>query len=92
MKTVQILEPSDVIQADDFIRQLFLDYDGQSDYLPTSSAYSGRRINRLGWIRASEMCPAWVGKSVQNACMDEFNTPSHEFMRGDIPRSHWEPK
>lgn len=68
MITVYMLENNDVIQATDFVRQLRLTYEGQSDYLVTTSAYGGTRINRTGWMRAEEVCPYWVGKKV-----DAFN-------------------
>lgn len=97
MITVYMLENNDVIQATDFVRQLRLTYEGQSDYLVTTSAYGGTRINRTGWMRAEEVCPYWVGKKVGafNKGMD-FNhrhmseVSAYEFIRGDVPQSHWE--
>lgn len=99
MITIQLLESGDIITADCFVRQLSLTFDGQSDYLITKGGYSGAPMNRLGWIHASEFCPAWVGKTV-----GEFNkamNPVHrhatekckyEFVVGDLPHSHIEPK
>lgn len=97
MITVYMLENNDVIQATDFVRQLRLTYTGQSDYLETTSTYGGSRINRTGWMRAEEVCPYWVGKKVGafNKGMD-FNhrhmseVSAYEFIRGDVPQSHWE--
>lgn len=99
MRTIQLLEPDDTITADCFVRQLSLVFDGQSDYLSTKSTYGGSPLNRLGWIPAREFCPAWVGKTV-GEFLKAMN-PDHrhasekcgyEFVVGDLPRSHIEPK
>jgi len=99
VKTIQLLEPDDTITADCFVRQLSLVFDGQSDYLPTKSTYSGFPLNRLGWIPASEYCPAWIGKTVGefNKAMNKPHRHAsekcgYEFVVGDLPRSHIEPK
>lgn len=99
MRTIQILEPDDTITADCFVRQLGLIFDGQSDYLSTKTTYSGSPLNRLGWIRASEYCPAWVGKTAGefNKVMNKAHRRAsekcgYEFVIGNLPRSHIEPK
>lgn len=99
MIAVHILERADVIQSTDFVRQLSLTYEGQSDYLAANATYGGGRINRLGWIPAKEVCPFWVGKTVGefNDAMAGFlgrhesEVAAYEFIRGPIPSSHWEP-
>lgn len=95
MINLKMLEAQDVIEADDFARQLGLDYVGQSDYIETTSPYGGGRINRLGWIKASEVCPHWVGKTVGefNKGLGKLHNQYHpyEFIRGAIPESHQEP-
>ena len=96
--TVLMLDDKDVILPTDFVRQLSLVFDGQSDHLATTATYGGGRINRLGWMLASEVCPGWIGRTVGrfNAAMtgrDRHATElsAYEFVRGDIPESHWEP-
>lgn len=98
MITIHMLEDTDIIEATDWVRQLSLTYDGQSDTLLTTGTYGGTRINRLGWMLAAEVCPAWIGNTV-----GEFNTgmdfkhrhmtevSQYEFVRGAIPKSHQEP-
>lgn len=98
MITVQILENEDVIKKGDFVRQLQLHYEGQSDYLATVSTYGGRRINRLGWIPVTEYCPAWIGKTVEELSLattkgnaDLKRYAIYEFIRGEVPKRHLEP-
>lgn len=99
MIAVHILEHHDVIQETDYVRQLSLVFDGQSDSLITTNPYSGHRINRLGWILASEECPYWVGRTVgeyndgmQFDGRHDSELCRYEFIRGEIPDSHLEPK
>lgn len=91
MITIQMLEDQDVIQADDLVRQLSLMYEGQSDYLMTTSTYGGGAINRLKWIPAKYNCPFWVGKTVGtfNEKMERFGS-GYEFIRGAVPSDHLE--
>lgn len=88
--TVEILTHEE-IRAGDWVRQLNLSYEGQSDYLATNSTYGGSRINRLGWMRADEVCPGWVGKSVVEfgKAMKEIGL-RYEFVRGAVPATHVE--
>ena len=91
MLNVQILEPHDVMMADDLVRQLAVVFDGQSDGFMETSTYGGYRINRMGWIKVSEMLPAWVGRT-----MDDYNSSGvtrlgqFEVIRGDVPDGHME--
>ena len=92
MIQLQLLELTDIIQADDWVRPLKLIYDGQSDYLQTSSTYGGCRINRLGWIKASEYIPYWVGKTLKQYYNKKWSypPPQLEIVRGQIPFHHQE--
>lgn len=96
MIPVNILEPTDIIQSTDWVRQLSLTYEGQSDYLQTTSTYAGTPINRLGWLLAKDVCPAFVGRSVSDffSAIKKFyltsDKHSYEFLRGDIPNRHKE--
>ncbi len=94
---VKLLEDDDVIQSGDWGRQLSLTFTGQSDYLATISTYGGSRINRLRWMLAKEICPAWIGKTVAefNKAMNPdyrhaVENSMYEFVRGEIPRRHQE--
>jgi len=98
MISVNILENNDVIQDDDWVRQLNLIYDGQSDTLATNGTYSGMPMNRTRWIPARVFCPAWIGKLVgdfREAMMTfdrhESETSDYEFVRGNVPSHHQEP-
>jgi hypothetical protein len=97
--SVQILEPDDVLKKDDHVRQLFQTFEGQSDYLATISTYGGGRINRLGWMKAEEVCPFWVGKPIKEFLNALYGMQSglytknrvpYEFIRGPVPQLHWE--
>lgn len=98
MITVNILEAEDVILPTDYVRQLTLLYNGQSDYVETTSCYGGGRINRMGWIRADEAVPAWCGSTVGTITsrLAELaggtrNGVLYEFVRGSVPSAHLEP-
>lgn len=97
MISVSILENQDIIQEDDCVRQLSLVYTGQSDYLATNATYGGSPMNRLGWLPAKFVCPAWVGKSVGEFRKTMLGRDRHavemsnyEFVRGQVPKSHYE--
>ena len=94
-RPILLLDDSDIIQAGDYVRQLELFYEGQSDYLATTSTYGGSPINRLRWIEVERSCPAWIGKTVGEfrGKMLEMERPhqpmpDHEFVRGDLPTNH----
>jgi hypothetical protein len=95
---VFILEDHDIIEHTDFVRQLSLTYTGQSDYVQTSSTYSGSPINRQGWMPAWISCPYWIGKTVGEfrrgalkIGKHDCETTNYEFVRGPIPDGHLEP-
>lgn len=95
MIDIQMLENDDTIKASDFCRQLAIDYVGQSDSFSTTSPFGGSRINRIRWMKASEVCPFWIGKTVGsfNRALTNGQHYSHspyEFVRGNIPLSHQE--
>ena len=94
---INLLEDSDVIRPNDWVRQLQLTFTGQSDYLATNSTYGGSPINRVGWIPARYTCPYWVGKTVGEFRNKMLGLDRHavemtdyEFARGDIPKHHLE--
>ena len=97
MIALQLLEDLDTIEATDNVRQLSLVYAGQSDYLATNATYGGSPINRLGWMPARYVCPAWVGKTVgefREAMLGRdrhaVEIANYEFVRGNVPLSHCE--
>ena len=92
MIQIQLLEMTDKIKADDWVRPLKLEYNGQSDNLHTTSTYGGSRINRLGWIKASEYMPYWVGKTLKQFYNTKwlYPPPQLEIVRGPIPFHHQE--
>ncbi len=92
MITIQLLEAQDIILETDYTRQLSLLFTGQSDYLAKNSTYGGSPLNRLGWLPAKYQCPYWVGKTVGefNTQMLEISSIRYEFVRGAIPREHYE--
>jgi hypothetical protein len=91
MIQINLLEDTDVIQENDYVRQLQLFYNGQSDYVQTTSSYGGRPINRLGWIKAKYFCPHWVGEKVKDFVDGVSKFYNVEFIRGDISKEHIEP-
>jgi hypothetical protein len=92
MRNIQILENNDVIKSGDWVRPLALQYSGQSDTLLTTNTYSGRRMNRLGWITVDEYMPFFVGKTLRDFYKKKGYYPSEqlEIVRGDIPEHHKE--
>jgi hypothetical protein len=97
MISVNILEDSDIIERDDWVRQLSLVYTGQSDYLATNATYGGGAMNRLGWTPAWVVCPFWVGKQVGAFRKKMLGRDRHavemsdyEFVRGAVPKLHQE--
>ena len=90
MISINLLEPHDVIEATDYVRQLDLFYEGQSDTVHTTSMYSGLPVNRLKWQLASEVCPAWIGKKVKKFNRIAGKFCKYEFVRGSVPKKHCE--
>lgn len=93
MKQIAYLEADDIIQEGDFMRPLDLVYEGQSDYLATSSCYTGSPMNHTRWCQVERAgIPFWIGKTVGEFNDTSFNlgrhsteTTAYEFVRGDIP-------
>lgn len=81
MISVQILEPSDTIEATDWARQLH--HDGYA----RNNTYSGSPMNRMGWMQARFVCPFWIGKTVSEYTA---RCGPYEFVRGAVPHSHQE--
>lgn len=84
MVSVQLLEPEDIIEPDDWVRRL----GRESSPCPTYTQF-----NRATWTRTFNACPYWVGKTVgayntfHSHPGNDFDVDS-EFIRGDIPLSH----
>jgi len=89
MKEIKMLEGDDIIKSGDLVRQLALEYNGQSDYLETTSTYSGGRISRLGWLTVNEFMPAIIGKTLNEYYSNKWLYPPSqlEIVRGDVPKS-----
>lgn len=93
MRTLQYLEAEDTIALGDFCRPLDLVYEGQSDYLHTSSAYSQSPVNHTRWCQVERAgIDFWIGKKVGdfNAGMLAKHKPhqyttEYEFVRGELP-------
>ncbi len=88
MIKIYLLEDNDVIESTDYARQLDFIYGDWSDQLLSNSNYSGRPINRLGWMKADLIMPFWVGKTVKSA--NAAIGVKYEFIRGNLPNSHKE--
>lgn len=92
---ILLLEDADVIQSTDYVRQLELLFEGQSDHISTTSTYGGGPLNHLTWIEVHRWCPAWVGRTVgefraRMASMERPHqqVPGYEFVRGVVPTAH----
>lgn len=86
MRLIQHLDDHDYIEPGDFFRPLCLVYEGQSDYLQTSNAYSGLPMNHMKWLQVERGgLVLWIGSRVidVNFALERFGT-AYEFARGDI--------
>lgn len=100
MIQVAILEDEDTILGTDFVRQLKLEYVGQSDVLLLENNYSRKPINYLTWLEVSRAgMDYWVGRTVGEfrsgmLAMEKQHQPvsDYEFIRGEIPKSHIMPE
>lgn len=96
MIPIFILEDTDVILETDFVRQLSLEYVGQSDTLLEHNPYSGMPINYLPWLEVKRAgMPFFIGKTVGEyrkamLGLEKQHQPvsNYEFARGNIPKSH----
>lgn len=87
MITVQILEPDDLIDGNDWCRplQIISMGGGASDYYSFKSCYSGTPENNAEWVQVKHVIGScWFGRPVR-AFNDGLN---YEFVRGDVPRKH----
>jgi hypothetical protein len=83
---IEIVEDAEIKEGV-YIRQLELQYDRQSDYLMTTSAFSGIPINHLKWIPVECFFGVvWKGKRLKE--WQKKNGFSWEFAIGEIPESH----
>lgn len=92
MISVQILEPTDIFQKDDWVRPLGITTmsGGHSDYYSFKSMYSGAPENNIKWVRAEVIIgQLWFGKTVgeYNTMCKKYGFPL-EFIRGDMPKAH----
>lgn len=86
MITVQILEPDDLVDEDDWCRPLVLStMSDSSDYYSFESCYSKLPENNVKWIRVKDLFGScWFGKPAK----DLMSIIRYEIVRGDIPESH----
>ena len=89
MITVQILEPDDLIDAEDWCRPLRLTSmsGGHSDGYSFKSQYSGLPENNVQWCKV-KLCigSIWFGHKTR-----DFNykmNMKYEFVRGNVPATH----
>lgn len=88
MKTVQILEPDDVIKPTDFCRPLTLETmnGGCSDAYSFRSQYSGTPENNIKWAPVYYCFGScWNGRLVKEVL---HRLPPYEFLRGSPPSEH----
>jgi len=95
MKTIQLLEANDVIQATDWCRPLTLITmsGGHSDDYSFESVYGGSPENNTKWARVTQVLgKPWIGKTVgdYHRAIDKLDHchTYYEFVRGDIPKYH----
>jgi len=87
MKTIDILEDTDVVFLTDWCRplQIVSMNGGHSDYYSFESCYSGSPENNAKWVRVYQVFGSvWFNKQVK----DFPKEPLYEFIRGDIPKHH----
>lgn len=87
MKTVQLLEANDTIEATDWCRplQLMSMSGGFSDSYAFESCYTGHPENNAKWLQVLQIFgEGWVGKTVKD--INNEGIP-YEILRGDIPET-----
>lgn len=87
MKTVQILEPNDRVNPDDWCRPLRLVSmsGGHSDFYAFESMYSGTPENNVKWVRIKDVFGEyWFGRQAKEL-MEHIQ---YEIVRGDMPAAH----
>ena len=89
MKTVQILEPDDTVDPEDWCRPLVLISmsGGHSDGYSFKNAYSGTPENNVKWVKVKDQFgPIWFGKMTR--VINYEIGMRYEFVRGDLPSTH----
>ena len=89
MKTVQILEADDLIEAEGWCRPLLLISmsGGHSDGYSFASQYSGLPENNVRWVKVKDQFgPVWFGKMSREVNFDLGMR--YEFLRGHLPSTH----
>ena len=89
MKTVQILEPDDAVEPNDWCRPLILRSmsGGHSDSYAFKNAYSGMPENNVKWVMVKDVLgPIWFGQ-LSRIINYELKL-RYEFMRGEIAGTH----
>lgn len=89
MKTVQILEPDDLIDPEDWCRPLMLISmsGGHSDSYSFKGAYSGTPENNVKWVKVKDQFgPIWFGKMTREVNFELGMR--YEFLRGNLPSTH----
>lgn len=89
MKTVQILESTDIIDGEDWCRPLEIVSmsGGMSDYYSFRSEYSGTPENNAKWVKVKHVFgKCWFGEQV--GVLIERMKKEYEFVRGEPPKSH----
>lgn len=92
MITIHMLEPTDILEPNDWCRplQIVSMSGGHSDYYSFQSAYSGTPENNAKWVRAKCVIGhGWMGKPVGDYLkgMKDLGL-SWEFVRGPVPARH----
>lgn len=89
MINVQILEPTDIVDPEDWCRPLSLNSmsGGHSDYYSFQSQYSGAPENNVKWVKVKYILgKPWHGKTVREIDHGLGFFTKYEFIRGNIPR------
>ena len=94
MITVQILEPNDILQGDDWCRPVYLT-ENLVEKIEVKCTYSGTAINNLKWVRVKAVIgKVWLGRPLLHFSTAYSKvTPNehkvhYEFIRGTIPLEH----
>lgn len=87
--TVQILEPTDVLQPTDWVRPLAPSSD--TDHVDSFSTYGGSPINHLKWVQAKDVFgEGWMGHTLKDIDKDmrDVGGFNYEVARGAVPPKH----
>ena len=89
MITLQLLEPDDIVEPEDWCRPLSITSmsGGHSDYYSFKSQYSGAPENNVKWVKVKYILgKPWHGKTVGDIDFGLGKFVKYEFVRGDIPQ------